>query len=345
MVHSSHGGGSGGDGRVIIYYQTATVNITFNANMPQEDWKMNDAIPASTTITYGSTFGDKLDWRDPSLKNRVGYDFKGWFDNAAGSGNEITSTTPSSFTSDATLYAKWQPKRMKVTFNLNGGQWASGHSNSTTVYNVDYGTSYRDQMSGFDWTIPVREGWVFMGWNTNNSGTGLTYGPDAHVGQVTDHTLYAYWVKEEMLPPSVVVCYEGTSSLCGSSGYTGYHWSPSTGLSGTNAQCVELNSSNMSSDNVTYTLTYAKGNIANFDFSGGNVGFSSDYEIREDEASVPDELWSERVVSVTDCWGHVHQSLDVLLRAMKATRQAVESSSQLMEGRSSMQWSMSRPWL
>lgn len=314
MVDGSHGGGTGGKGRVIIYYETASVNITFDANMPQRDVNMNAAIPANTTITYGSAFGDKLNWQNDSYRTsyRRGYTFGGWYTNPQGTGTPITSSSTSTFTSDQTLYAKWTPVSMTVQYHRNGGQWASGHtpSPSNATYTVSYGSTYRDQMTGFDWTLPVRSGYVFMGWNTKNDGSGLFFGPDAHVGLTENHHLYAYWVEEENLPPAITTCYEGTSQLCAPSNYSGYTWSPAAGLSSTTGKCVTLTSANMSSNNVTYTCTYAKGNVANFDFSQGNAGFSSDYEIVEDVTDVNNELQPERAVSVTDCWGHVHSSLD-----------------------------------
>lgn len=282
--------------------------------MPQRDVNMNAAIPANTTITYGSTFGNKLDWQNDFYRTsyRRGYTFGGWYTNPQGTGTPITSSSTSTFTSDQTLYAKWIPVSMTVQYHRNGGQWASGHtpSPSNATYTVSYGSTYRDQMTGFDWTLPVRSGYVFMGWNTKQDGTGLFFGPDAHVGLTTNHHLYAYWVEEENLPPAITTCFEGTSQLCAPSNYSGYTWSPAAGLSSTTGKCVTLTSANMSSNNVTYTCTYAKGNVANFDFSQGNAGFSSDYEIVTDEADRNNELQPERAVSVTDCWHHVHGSLD-----------------------------------
>ncbi|MCR4736851.1 MAG: InlB B-repeat-containing protein, partial [Bacteroidales bacterium] len=307
------GGGTGHQGFVRVWYYRA-VNITFDANMPQRDVNMNAAIPANTTITYGSAFGNKLDWQNDSYRTsyRRGYTFGGWYLNAECTGTEIKSTSTSNFTTDQTLYAKWTPVSMTVQYHRNGGQWASGHTPtpSNATYTVSYGSTYREQMTGFDWTLPVRSGHVFMGWNTKQDGTGLFFGPDAHVGLTTDHHLYAYWVEEENLPPAITTCFEGTSQLCAPSNYSGYTWSPAVGLSSTTGKCVTLTSANMSSNNVTYTCTYAKGNVANFDFSQGNAGFSSDYEIVTDEADRNNELQPERAVSVTDCWHHVHGSLD-----------------------------------
>ncbi len=42
-------------------------------------------------------------------------------------------------------------------------------------------------------TIPVCEGYVFTGWNTNANGTGTAYSPGASISMTEDVTLYAQW--------------------------------------------------------------------------------------------------------------------------------------------------------
>lgn len=282
-------------------------SITFNANMPQNNTAMNAAIPASTTIRPGQQFGAKLDWRDPTMKTGYfGHTFSGWNTRADGTGIAVDASFVSTFTTATTLYAQWNPIRMTLSFDANGGHWTTAPDSS---YTVTYGLTYSSQVS-WNWTLPSRTGYLFAGWNTKADGSGYFYGPHSLVGVVSDHTLYVQWVAEDHLDTSIMLCYNEVRQLCGPSHYTGYLWSPAGGLSDTDRQCVTLSYAQMPSDSVTYTCRYALGQISNWDFFMGNVGFSSSYNIVEDIPEKFNELWPERTLAATTCWHNVHPNLD-----------------------------------
>jgi len=287
------------------------VTVKFNANMPQNDGNMNAAIPENTTVATGSPYGDIFTWRVPDAQTyRRGYTFTGWNTMADGNGINVTSTTICNATTEVTLYAQWETATMTVTFNVNGGTWTT--QPNPNPFTVHYGTTYREQTS-WNWQLPTREGKIFMGWCTSPDGEEMFFGPDALVSLTTNHTLYAVW--EDQLNPSelqenLTVCYEKPATICAPANYSGYKWTPTTGLSDPNIRCPQLTPSAMTTDNVSYSCSYTLGNIYNYNFSMGGKGFASDYDILEDDPTSIDELEPARKMCVVSCWADVHHTLD-----------------------------------
>lgn len=97
-----------------------------------------------------------------------------------GSGESTTST--------ATLASVTVPAKPSYTisYNVNGGTFASGQVSSATKW---YNEAYTIQ-SG----TPTRTGYSFAGWNTNSSGTGTTYSAGTSYTTNAALTLYAKWI-------------------------------------------------------------------------------------------------------------------------------------------------------
>lgn len=310
--HSSYdeygGSGSGAQGLVRITYTvfTESANVTFNANMPQNDNNMNSAIPANANIARGDLFDPILVWRDASYQTaRRGYTFSGWNTAADGTGTTIAAGMTSNYNTDITLYAQWTPFTMTVTFDVNGGTWAT--QPNPNPFQVTYGETYSSK-TGWDWQVPTKTGYLFQGWKLDGGST--YFGPDSKVNQIANHKLVAEWVAEENLPSAKTVCYEDVVSLCAPSGYSGYTWTPAAGLSDATSQCPTLTAANMTSASVQYKCNYTSGSVFNGDFNLGNQGFSSDYDFVTDASDVNNELQPERKISTTTCWHNVHNSLD-----------------------------------
>ena len=109
---------------------------------------------------------------DPTAK--TGYTFGGW-NKADGTAWDYANDT---VTGDITLYAKWIPNTYKLTFNTNGGSDA-------TPKNVTYGELFGEL------PVPVREGYVFMGWFDAQEST--QYDATTRLDKDEDITLYAKW--------------------------------------------------------------------------------------------------------------------------------------------------------
>lgn len=114
----------------------------------------------------------------------IGYRFVGWFNV---NGEEINQI-PSGSTGNLVLYANWETVYRLIRYlpNDDGGPAAEGIPESITV--IEGGSAVLSN------SIPVRDGYRFMSWNTNADGTGERYLPSESVEPVTsDVDLYAQW--------------------------------------------------------------------------------------------------------------------------------------------------------
>lgn len=65
------------------------------------------------------------------------------------------------------------------------------YSDASTLYKSD--TKYYGETYNIIYTRPTKNGYKFLSWNTNSSGTGTTYYPDAEYKTNAALTLYAVW--------------------------------------------------------------------------------------------------------------------------------------------------------
>ncbi len=130
------------------------------------------------SVAYGGTYGTL------STPTRAGYEFMGWYTQAAG-GVQVTSATNVTLTdvnSAQILYARWQANAYTVTFNANGGTVST--ASKEVRYDETYGTLPTPTTS--------EEGMEFVGWFTNaNGGAQITSG--SIVTLTSNITLYAHW--------------------------------------------------------------------------------------------------------------------------------------------------------
>ena len=130
------------------------------------------------------------------VPTRDGYRFNGWNTRPDGSGTAYQpgdSFGPA--TADADLYAQWVRIEHILTYHANdaGGPEAQNIPDPQTIY--------EDQAVPLSDIIPVREGYLFTGWNTRPDGSGTAYQPGASFGPATaDADLYAQW---EAVPPTL----------------------------------------------------------------------------------------------------------------------------------------------
>ncbi len=111
----------------------------------------------------------------PPTTTRQGYDFLGWFLD-----DDLTMAYPqgSIVTSDFTLYAKWSENTdlLTITFNTDGGN--------------DIDPSKVMMSEVFPPPTPYKEGYIFIGWYTDED---LTQVYDFTKGAYASLTLYAKW--------------------------------------------------------------------------------------------------------------------------------------------------------
>lgn len=126
------------------------------------------------------------------LGSATGYRFTGWFDAPEG-GSEVTEI-PLGSTGDRTLYARWYEVGYTVTYSGNdeGGPTAENVPPPQWVP-LEEGATLSEER-------PIREGYVFVGWNTDPYGGGTAYQPGDTIYVTGDLTLYAQW---EAVPPTL----------------------------------------------------------------------------------------------------------------------------------------------
>ena len=147
-----------------------TYTVSYNANG-------GSGAPTSQTKTYG------VNLTLSSIKpTRSGYVFSGWNTNSSGTGTNYASGGTYSANAAVTLYAKWTAV-YTVSYNANGGSGAPTSQTKTHGVNLTLSN-----------TKPTRAGYVFNGWNTNSSGTGINYASGGTYSANAAVTLYAKWI-------------------------------------------------------------------------------------------------------------------------------------------------------
>ena len=140
------------------------------------------------------------------VPTRTGYQFLGWNTAPDGTGAAYQpGQTVGPFYSDMTVYAQWRQVEHTLTYHGNdeGGPPARNIPGPVMVPD--------GQSVTLSSMIPTREGFAFTGWNTDPSGTGISYQPGDTILDVrTDIDLYAQWLP---LPaPSYTLSYCGNDA-------------------------------------------------------------------------------------------------------------------------------------
>ncbi|GEM_PF-1936743 len=163
-----------------------SINLTTNAT-----WRAIDYIVTfdgqggtlsnqTATINYGESYSRIL-----PTATRVGYIFEGWFTTPNAGGVRIVASDNYYTEGNSTLFARWSPKRIKVTFNPNGG------SPKPQDIELDYGQVYGNSINE-----PTRTGYKFEGWYDSNNNR-ITR--DSTVAISDNHTLTARWSPLQIL--------------------------------------------------------------------------------------------------------------------------------------------------
>lgn len=97
--------------------------------------------------------------------NATGYEFMGWYDNAACTGTALSNsanyTVNAPFTDDLTYYAKYEAKNVRITYNSTSGQAYSYGSTNTSSQNLA-ATLNTDIYSEYELDY-----YTYYGYNTN----------------------------------------------------------------------------------------------------------------------------------------------------------------------------------
>ena len=111
--------------------------------------------------------------------SKEGYDWQGWYTEADGGGNLVTSL-PANSTGDKEFFAHFTPIEYSITYELNGGTNHSSNPASYTVEDADISLQN-----------PTKTGFEFDGWYTDSAFTNRI--ESISTAEKENLTLYAKW--------------------------------------------------------------------------------------------------------------------------------------------------------
>ena len=171
-------------GNPVLTYDTNKPN-TWNGQMP--------STPASVSVAYNTAAADGSGWQSGDTSKIRGYRFLGWYAGPQDDAGLYDWNTL--LTGNVTVYAHWQRLQANVVYDANGG---TGSHAATTGWQYTDATVPSDTSKSFK-----RDGYVFLGWDTQADGNGTAYKDGSQVPlQDKDITLYAQWqpVFEQFTP-------------------------------------------------------------------------------------------------------------------------------------------------
>ena len=218
------------------------VTITFNANG-------GTVTEGTRTKGYASQIGTL------PTPTRTGYTFNGWYTAATG-GTKIETTTQVP-ASNVTYYAHWTVNSYTVTYNYaeNGGKSAT-----KTTATVNYGSAIDLSPTA------AKDGYNFVGWNTNKDATSKLNSLNMSTGNVTLYAIYSKTIT------GTFNYFNGTAATSTPVSQTIYNKTTQVTLKAPTL-------ANASKDSITYTARgWSTSNAANATVnvaSGANVTLSS----------------------------------------------------------------------
>lgn len=190
-----------------------TYTVTFNANggtvntsyysldCTFASWNTNSS-GTGTTVNAGSSYTPNANvtlyakYTNPTLGNypipsKTGYTFNGWYTAASG-GSRVDATTVIS--SNTTLYAQWSLETYSVIY------FDDGSANIPAEQTKTYGTALTLSSA-----TPVKDGYTFKGWATEEGSTTVVYSPGAQYTNNEWVILYAVWEKNPATLSSIAI--------------------------------------------------------------------------------------------------------------------------------------------
>lgn len=211
---------------VINFYlsedNTSLENLLFQQKYDiSKDVKLDTSIPVKNGYTF-------IGWKNEAVKAGVIFDLHTTYPSFSGTPGAIVN-----------LYAVFQPNRYTISYHGNGAD-----NDSVYTYNHIYDESYVYSMNPY-----VKKSYKFLGWNTQENGSGITIPEGAtdvnyslvghYIKDNSEFNLYAQWEEIKVATPSNVII--NTSNIASH---------PTTSAS------VQSNTSNtLSSQSTTSTQT------------------------------------------------------------------------------------------
>lgn len=180
----------------------STGNKTFTATWwrPTVHFSANGGEITTTEKIVDYNVSTKLPSASSLGLSRSGYYFTGWALTSDATSRMYADEANANFTLDTVLYATWiseEETKWKIIYNLNGGE--NGYLNPTdyeikddTIYFYKDGAQF-DVTNKYRLGDPIRVGYEFLGWYTNEDFAGETVTVIGGNGSYGNITLYAKW--------------------------------------------------------------------------------------------------------------------------------------------------------
>ncbi|MDG5816929.1 InlB B-repeat-containing protein [Chitinispirillales bacterium ANBcel5] len=183
--HEFIGWNTDSDGEGDSFVPSETFEIGTDDLVLYAQWNLN-----VYTVSFESNGGPEVDAqrvkhgesaKEPDTPQREGYRFRGWF-------RDRSLNLPFDFQevaieNDRVIYAKWTPLPNTVNFDANEG---SGSMEPQTIATDETEALSKNEFS--------RDGYTFIGWNTESDGSGESYEDEADFTMETEGVmLYAQW--------------------------------------------------------------------------------------------------------------------------------------------------------
>ncbi|MBQ6659840.1 MAG: InlB B-repeat-containing protein [Lachnospiraceae bacterium] len=286
------GWSAGANSTVILYKPGATCSLDQNLKL-YAVWQSKNCtvkydlnggkgtLPAAVTVARGATV--KVPYTNIT---RTGYWFLGWAESSTATAAQYKANSEVVANKEVkTLYAVWKIKTFTLSFDANGG--TNPPANKTYKYGdtaVVPSTSIK------------REGYYFMGWNTDPSSTKAPYRSGSNIVMTESVKLYAVWAAQVRtvefdvnggtgkLPDRIVSKYDKTVEIGKASversGYYFIGWSIDP-----NARKQEYNSGSkitLKNDLKLYAVWLPKKWQVTFDANGGTGKLPSGFTTETD---------------------------------------------------------------
>ena len=124
-------------------------------------------------------YADEVTLPEATDMSNPGYTFRGWYANSDLSTGGVVTTIGATEYGAKEFWAKWTENTYTVTYNANGGSGSMETTVGRYVYLRENTFTYA--------------GHIFMGWNTEADGSGVSYNDEDEVKLTADMTLYAQW--------------------------------------------------------------------------------------------------------------------------------------------------------
>lgn len=187
---------NGGGGVATPKQYTATFNITYYAKYSDVSNVSNGTSVSRSTSTTGTPGYITLYQNVTStIPVRTGYNFAGWRVDDDDSkalyqpGQEISASVQYGTNYYLGLYTRWSIKTYAIRYYGNGG------SNTPSAQSKNYGAAVTLSTS-----IPTRDNYIFVSWNTRSDGTGVSYAAGQSYSGNDDLSLYAIWRPASSIP-------------------------------------------------------------------------------------------------------------------------------------------------